>query len=60
MESILGKQYHMVSHAIIPFNVGGTVDIYIYPHAIEGTAFATMELIEYKNVDFDASNILKF
>lgn len=49
MDSILGEQYHLVSHAIIPFDVGGAVDMYIYPHTIEGTAFATMELIEYIN-----------
>jgi hypothetical protein len=38
--------YDLVGHAIIPFRVGGPVDIYRFPHAIDGTAFATMELIE--------------
>ncbi|HEX2946683.1 MAG TPA: suppressor of fused domain protein [Clostridia bacterium] len=49
MDGILGEQFHLVSHAIVPFSAGGAVDMYIYPHAIEGTAFATMELVDYVN-----------
>ena len=47
IDSILGERFHLVSHSIIPFSAGGLTDMYIYPNTIEGTAFATMELIEY-------------
>lgn len=49
MENILGEMYGLVGHAIIPFQVGGAVDMYYFPNAREGTAFATMELIESEN-----------
>lgn len=45
LERVLGKMYHLVGHAIIPFQVGGPVDMYYFPNASKGTAFATMELI---------------
>ena len=48
MESILGKEHDMVMHAIIPFAVGGGLDLYYYPHGIEGTAIATKELVDLK------------
>jgi hypothetical protein len=46
LEKILGKMHELVGHAIIPFQVGGAVDMYYYPNVIDGTAFVTMELIE--------------
>lgn len=46
IERILGKMHDSVGHAIIPFQVGGTVDMYYFPNVIRGTAFVTMELIE--------------
>jgi hypothetical protein len=46
LEKVLGKMHGLVGHAIIPFQVGGPVDMYRFPNAIDGTAFATMELIE--------------
>ena len=49
MKMILGEMYDQVGHAIIPFQIGGAVDMYYFPNAIEGTTFATMELIEYEN-----------
>ncbi len=45
LEKILGPMDSMVGHAIIPFDVGGAVDMYYFPNAIPGTGFATMELI---------------
>jgi hypothetical protein len=49
MEDVLGKMLGFVGHAIIPFQIGGAVDMYYFPDApIEGTAFATLELIEYE------------
>lgn len=44
MESMLGKEHDMVGHAIIPFEVGGSLDLYYYPNGIEGTGIATKEL----------------
>lgn len=46
LENLLGKMYDIVGHAIIPFQIGGAVDMYYFPDAIDGTAFVTMELIE--------------
>ncbi|WP_153798764.1 suppressor of fused domain protein [Foetidibacter luteolus] len=46
LENILGKMHDLVGHAIIPFAVGGAVDMYYFPNHIKGTGFATMELLE--------------
>lgn len=46
LERVLGKPDSIVGHAIIPFEIGGTVDMYYYPNGIKGTGFATMELIQ--------------
>lgn len=46
LENVLGKMYGMVGHAIIPFAVGGAVDMYYFPNHIKGTGFATMELLD--------------
>jgi len=46
LERILGQMHNLVGHAIIPFQVGGAVDMYYFPNALEGTGFVTMELIE--------------
>jgi hypothetical protein len=46
LENVLGKMHEMVGHAIIPFNVGGAVDMYYFPNHIPGTGFATMELLD--------------
>jgi hypothetical protein len=46
LERVLGKMHGMVGHAIIPFSVGGAVDMYYFPNHIPGTGFATMELLE--------------
>ncbi|WP_163411582.1 suppressor of fused domain protein [Flavobacterium ajazii] len=45
LESVLGKMHGIVGHAIIPFSVGGTVDMYYFKNHIKGTGFATMELL---------------
>lgn len=44
MEQALGEQHGMVMHAIIPYEVGGALDLYYYPNGINGTAIATKEL----------------
>lgn len=46
LEKILGHMYDLVGHAIVPFQIGGAVDMYYFPDAHEGTALVTMELIE--------------
>jgi hypothetical protein len=46
MESMLGKEHNMVMHAIIPYALGGGLDLYYYPNGISGTAVATKELSE--------------
>jgi len=46
LERILGPMHEIVGHALIPFQIGGTVDMYYFPNAIPGTGFVTMELIE--------------
>lgn len=42
----LGEEYGMVMHAIIPFFMGGGLDLYYFPNGIDGTAIATKELSE--------------
>ena len=46
MEQTLGKEHNMVMHAIIPYAVGGGLDLYYYPNGIPGTGIATKELSE--------------
>lgn len=46
LENVLGKMHVLVGHAIIPFAIGGAVDMYYFPHHIMGTGFATMELLD--------------
>jgi len=46
LERVLGKMHSMVGHAIIPFAVGGAMDMYYFPNGIAGTGFATMELLD--------------
>lgn len=49
MEASLGEQHNMVMHAIIPYSIGGGLDLYYYPNGIPGTAIATKELSELPN-----------
>ena len=46
MEEKLGKMHDMVMHALIPYAIGGGLDLYYYPNGIQGTAIATKELSE--------------
>ncbi|MEM6516611.1 MAG: suppressor of fused domain protein [Bacteroidota bacterium] len=46
LENLLGKMHNLVGHAIIPFAIGGAVDMYYFPNHIKGTGFATMELLD--------------
>ncbi len=49
MEASLGKEHDMVMHAIIPYAIGGALDLYYYPNGVPGTAIATKELAESPN-----------
>src|SRR5262249_37825104 len=46
LQKSLGKEHDMVMHAIIPYAIGGALDLYYFPHGIPGTAIATKELSE--------------
>ena len=46
MEAVLGPEHDMVMHAIIPYAIGGGLDLYYYPSGVPGTAVATKELSE--------------
>lgn len=46
MRKMLGKEHDMVMHAMIPYAIGGALDLYYYPHDIPGTGIATKELSE--------------
>lgn len=48
LESLLGEMNDLVIHAIIPFQAGGPVDMYLFSKVVghEGTALATMELLD--------------
>lgn len=46
MEQILGKEHDSVMHSIIPYSIGGALDLYYFPNGIPGTAIATKELCE--------------
>ena len=46
MEEMLGKEHDMVMHAIIPYAIGGGLDLYYYPNGVPGTGIATKELSE--------------
>jgi hypothetical protein len=46
MEQSLGREHGMVMHAIIPYAIGGALDLYYFPNGLSGTAIATKELCE--------------
>jgi hypothetical protein len=46
LEFVLGKSHNIVGHALIPFDLGGAVDMYYFPNCNKGTGFVTMELIQ--------------
>lgn len=45
MATILGREHSVMMHAVIPYEVGGSLDLYYYPNSIPGTGIATQELI---------------
>ena len=47
IESTLGEEHGIVMHGLIPYEMGGGLDLYFYPNGIEGTGFATKELSDH-------------
>ena len=37
LENVLGKMHEVVGHAIIPFSIGGAVDMYYFSTELEHT-----------------------
>lgn len=65
MEQMLGNEHDMVMHALIPYEVGGDLDLYYFPHGIPGTGIATKELTDdlenaSSNKVFKAYELLMF
>jgi len=46
MVELLGEEHDVVMHSMIPYGVGGGLDLYYFPNGVEGTAIATKELCE--------------
>jgi len=46
LEAVLGPMADTVGHAVVPYRIGGAVDMYYFQHALPGTALVTMELVE--------------
>jgi hypothetical protein len=47
LEKVLGRMHGYVGHSIIPYEIGGAVDMYYFPQPDGSTAFATMELLGF-------------
>lgn len=65
MESMLGPMHDKVMHALIPYAIGGGLDLYYYPNHIEGVGIATQELTHAgptgsNNKTLDAYEIVMF
>ncbi len=48
LETVLGKEHDMVGHSVIPYYLGGALDLYYYPNVpgVAGVGIATKELTE--------------
>ncbi len=65
LEEMLGPMHRMVMHAIIPYAIGGGLDLYYYPNHLEGVGIATQELTHAgptgsNNDHFDAYELVIF
>jgi hypothetical protein len=49
MEEMLGQQHKNSMHSIMAYEYGGGLDLYYYPHGIQGVGIATKELTELPN-----------
>ncbi len=46
IEKILGPMDDIIGHSIIPFDIGGALDMYYFSSYMPGTVFCSMELID--------------
>jgi len=46
LEEILGLMDNVVGHSLIPFVIGGALDMYYFSSCMPGTVFCSMELID--------------
>lgn len=65
MVDVLGAEHDVVMHAIIPYAIGGGLDLYYFPNGAAGTAIATKELSEIpgegsSNDIFDCYELVMF
>lgn len=65
MSRILGAEHNVVMHAMIPYSIGGPLDLYYYPAGMPGTGIATKELCELpgegsRNRCFDCYELVMF
>ena len=65
MQALLGTEHDMVLHALVPYALGGTLDLYFYPHGIPGSGIATKELSDFpgegsSNEIFDSYELVMF
>jgi Suppressor of fused protein (SUFU) len=44
MAEVLGEEHDMVMHAMIPYYLDGSLDLYYFPNGVAGTGIATKEL----------------
>lgn len=56
LERVLGPMDQTVMHAIIPFSIGGGLDLYTFSKGIPGTVIATQELISREKKDRPKKN----
>jgi len=60
LERTLGPMEDTVLHSIIPFAMGGALDLYYFTKCIPGTVFATQELIMREKSDRPRPNKLGY
>lgn len=65
MQQVLGPEHNKVMHSVIPYALGGGLDLFYYPQGIPGTAIATKELSELpgegsKNSVFSCYELVMF
>jgi len=65
MQALLGTEHDMVLHALVPYALGGTLDLYFYPNGIPGSGIATKELSDFpgegsSNEIFDSYELVMF
>lgn len=46
LEHVLGPMQNEMSHSLIPFELGGSLDLYYFPEHLPGVGLASMELLD--------------